>query len=186
MACRELDSSTRFHSDGFKHLSYCVPYSSLCPCVQCRSFLSFHSICLSQSLDTRPCFSAGTPLWGHENVIGFDDTMFIEHCQEWRMVKLRVSPADSGFHFAARARVLHLFIHKEKATLLRDIQEVYDKVASSLRARKKVPMENLWWDDDPEDLRRELCYIYIYIYICINIYIYIYIYTFISKIYIYI
>ena len=101
------------------------------------------------------CFSAGTPFRGHENVVGFDDTAFTDLCQEWHIVKLRVSPADSGFHFAARAKVLHIFIHKEKATLLQDIQEVYDKIASSLRERENISMENIWWDNEPADVRWE-------------------------------
>jgi len=52
-------------------------------------------------------------------------------------------------------RVLFVFVHKEKCTLLVDIQTVYDKICEPFK-RRTLPISELWWDNDPQSLRVEL------------------------------
>ena len=63
---------------------------------------------------------------------------------------------DSGFPLNSRNRIIHVMVHKIKASIVGDISRVYDAIANELKKEEPMPMPALFWDNDPENLRKEM------------------------------
>ena len=47
-------------------------------------------------------------------------------------------------------------VHKRKASVVRDVNKVYEAIADELKKKGLMPMSALFWENDAKDLRQEM------------------------------
>ena len=75
---------------------------------------------------------------------------------DYHISTLTSKPQDLGFHAVSRNRNFHLLVHKAKGQFISNPQELYESIAKMLRPNKEVTLEALFWEQDPDELRREV------------------------------
>ena len=63
---------------------------------------------------------------------------------------------DSGFPRNSRYRIIHVMVHKRKASVVGDVNKVYEAIADELLKKELMPMSALFWENDAKDLRQEM------------------------------
>ena len=63
---------------------------------------------------------------------------------------------DSGFPRNSRYRIIHVMVHKRKASVVGDVNKVYEAIADELKKKGLMPMSALFWENDAKDLRQEM------------------------------
>ena len=75
---------------------------------------------------------------------------------DYHIVTISSKPQDLGFHAISRLRNFHLLIHKKKGRFASNPQELYTAMMSKLESNKEVTLDDLFWETDPAELRKEL------------------------------
>ena len=96
-----------------------------------------------------------TPIVCFENVQQFDDACIYNTLgATYVIVKLCVSPADTGFSCNSRDRAYHLCFHKEKVHMVGNVQEVYNDIKKEL-GQSSVHAKHIWFEDRVDVLHHE-------------------------------
>ena len=75
--------------------------------------------------------------------------------QHYFVETVTTRPDDLGYSAVCRERCYHCLIHKQKGRFLGKPGDVYAKISEQLKNYKDVLIESLFWETDPDELKKE-------------------------------